>query len=639
VTQIDLIFLLFILFGNMDDHIYKLLDQIEQSKTQLSIEEKKVLITSALPYVNNIPHLGNLIGSVLSADVFARYMRLARPDSEVLFVSGTDEHGSVTELQAAKEGLTCMELCDKYHALQKQAFDWFECSYDTFGRTTNAQHVEITHSIFWSLYNAGFINGKTIEQLFCGSCNRFLADRYVEGICYHCGEAGARGDQCDICGKMVEATLLKDPKCKLCSSGPTIKQSKHLFLNLTSLQGRLEEWHNKSFVDGNTWTHEAITITKAWMKKGLEEKCITRDLSFGVPVPIDDRLKDYAGKVFYVWFDAPIGYISILAEHLNKPLGNRWYFNAPSKSYKDWWCTSTFKDNVELHQFMGKDNIPFHSIVFPSTLIGASANSPTRIEVTRHDNVSVSTEYIQSTQWLLPTAIHSTDYLLYEGGKFSKSLNRGVFCSDAMTSGIPAYAWRYYLLSIRPESGDSSFSWTDFRARINSELSSNLGNFIHRTLTLCHKLCGGIVPHVNREPNPFTDEVWRLEGVYKEQMNAGRLREGLRTVMDISSLGNAYLQKQAPWKKETAKDVADQAIAECCYLIERLAVYLDPFLPSISSQILKFLHLERTKSSLTKNLARNNWLLYKLAEDIYPLIQPIDREQIEHLQRKFGGTQ
>ena len=409
-------------------------------------ETRNVLITSALPYVNNVPHLGNIIGAVLSADVFARYCRLR--GYQTIYIGGTDEYGTATETKALEEGIPCAELCAKYYKLHSAIYDWFGIQTDIFGRSSTWQQTEITHEIFNALYKNGYFFEQSMEQSYCEGCSRFLADRYVEGTCPHCSYTDARGDQCDACGKLLNPVELKEARCKLCRRTPVIRSSNHLFLDLTKLQGVVEEFVDRQSVTGK-WSANSTSISKGWLADGLKPRCMTRDLKWGTPVPVPG----FEDKVFYVWFDACFGYISITANYTEK--------------WRQWWqCNAEEgRPKVELFQFMGKDNVPFHTVIFPSTLLGT---------------VDPNAEE-QSCPWTLLHHINTTEYLKYEQGKFSKSRNIGVFGNDARDSGIPVAVWRYYLLSVRPETTDSTFSWDDFGARNNNELLANLGNFVSRT--------------------------------------------------------------------------------------------------------------------------------------------------------------
>lgn len=396
--------------------------------------EKNILISSALPYVNNVPHLGNIIGCVLSADVFARFSRLCNYNT--LYIGGTDEYGTATETKALEEGLSCQAICDKYYAIHTEIYKWFNISFNTFGRSSSPEQTELCQAMFLKLNDNGFMFTQAVEQLHCENCDRYLADRFVEGGCPNigCNYEDARGDQCDGCGKLVNAIELKNPRCKICGNTPKLKTSKQFFIDLPKLEPLIHHWIKNS---SPGWTHNAQVIGKSWLKEGLKPRCITRDLKWGVPVPLDG----YRNKVFYVWFDAPIGYISIT--------------KAYTKDYEKWWRPEN-GTNVTMYQFMAKDNVPFHSILFPSMLLGANMG------------------------YVTVSHIMATEYLNYEDGKFSKSRGIGVFGTDARDTGIPSDVWRFYLLYVRPESQDSTFSWADLATKNNSELLNNLGNFVNR---------------------------------------------------------------------------------------------------------------------------------------------------------------
>eukprot|EP00108_Taenia_solium_P006803 TsM_000773500 transcript=TsM_000773500 gene=TsM_000773500 len=402
---------------------------------------RNILISSALPYVNNVPHLGNLIGSLLSANIFALYCQTA--GYNVLSICGTDEYGTATEARAQAEGLTPQQLTDKYHKLHCQIYDWFDIHFDYFGRTSTPVHTEITQEIFSDLYDNGFITEASVEQLFCEKCERFLADRFVEGVCPFCKAEGARGDQCDACGKLINAIELIKPQCIACRGSPTVRSSDHLFLDLPKLEEKVDAFFSESVEDPNCkWTQVAQSIARTWLRDGFKKRCITRDLKWGVPVP----LPNFKNKVFYVWFDAPIGYISITANY--------------TKEWRQWWLPSEDVEPVEYFQFMAKDNVLFHSATFPACLLGSNK----KFTLVKH--------------------IIATEYLNYEGKKFSKSRGVGVFGNNAKASGIESNIWRFYLAYIRPETQDSTFSWEDFALKNNGELLNNLGNFINRQVDL-----------------------------------------------------------------------------------------------------------------------------------------------------------
>uniref|UniRef100_A0A1X7UZY2 Methionine--tRNA ligase, cytoplasmic n=1 Tax=Amphimedon queenslandica TaxID=400682 RepID=A0A1X7UZY2_AMPQE len=557
--------------------------------------ERNVLVTSALPYVNNVPHLGNLIGCVLSGDVFARYCR--QRNYNVLYVCGTDEYGTATETKAIEEGLTPKEICDKYFEIHDKVYKWFNIDFDIFGRTSTAHQTRIAQEIFWDLYHNGFIVKDNVDQLLCQTCDRFLADRFVEGICPFCSFDGARGDQCDKCGHLINAIELKSPKCKLCSSEPCIKTSNHLFLDLAKLQDPVNELFMKSS-DQGVWSNNAKIITSTWLRDGLNRRCISRDLKWGTPVPLDG----YTNKVFYVWFDAPIGYISITAGYIDE--------------WEKWWKNP---DEVKLYQFMAKDNVPFHTVVFPASLIG------TKKPYTFLDSIS------------------STEFLNYEDGKFSKSRGVGVFGNDAIDTGIPADVFRFYLLLVRPETQDSVFSWSDFAIKVNAELVNNLGNFINRTLTFLGKNYELVMPPVF----PNDGDIHFLEQInvelqnYIENMEKCKLRDGLKCILSISKLGNGYLQAGEPWKLLKLNNNADKLRADSIIGISTNVVYLlcillYPFMPSAGSDILKQLNVMENCIAIPEAMAPFLAVGHKINEP-FPLFVKLEDSQVLGLKKKYSG--
>lgn len=574
------------------------------SNSQVKVPQeggRNILITAALPYVNNLPHLGNIIGSVLSADVFSRYCRLRGYQS--LFICGTDEYGTATETKALEEKLTCAQLCDKYYQLQKQVYDWFNIGFDYFGRTTTEQQTVIAQDIFLKLYNNNCLLKQSVQQLHCETCNRFLADRYVEGTCPLCKFPDARGDQCDGCGKLINACELIDPKCKICKSTPSIKDSEHLFLDLEKLQPQCQAFLDQSIAEGK-WTPNGISITNAWLQEGLKPRCITRDLKWGTPVPLEE-MKD---KVFYVWFDAPIGYISITANY--------------TKEWEKWWKNPK---QVDLFQFMGKDNVPFHSVVFPCSLLG-----------TKQD-------------WTLVKHISTTEYLNFEGGKFSKSRNIGVFGNNVVDSNIPVSIWRYYLLSNRPETSDTSFQWDDFAAKTNSELLANLGNFANRVIRFLHSNYQSVVPNPQKgyqaiaEQGRESFEGWRERinaqvSVYLESMEVTKLKIALKAALAISTIGNELLAAQ---KLDNAlfnnqRSVCDSVLYEAINILYLLSSLFYPFIPDACEDLLK--QLNAPLSPIPDSYLENSILPGHRIGNPFHLFSRIEPDQVKKLKEKYGGS-
>ena len=503
--------------------------------------ERNILITSALPYVNNVPHLGNIVGCVLSADVYARFARLR--GYNVLYICGTDEYGTSTETKAVEEGITPRQICDKYNKLHEEIYKWFNISFDKFGRTTTEEQTEIAQDIFWSLHKEGYTMQDSVDQLYCTHCLRFLADRFVEGECPLCGYEDARGDQCDACGKLINASELILPRCKICARCPEVRTSNHLFLDLPKLEGRLTNWLEES---SEKWSNNARIIAKSWVKGGLQPRCITRDLKWGTPVP----LEGFQDKVFYVWFDAPIGYISITAQY--------------TEHWEKWWKNP---DNVEYWQFMAKDNVPFHSVVFPCTMLGTNQN------------------------WTMVNRLMSTEYLNYEDAKFSKSRGIGVFGNDAQETGIPADVWRFYLMYMRPESQDSAFKWEDLMMKNNSELLANLGNFINRATKFTKDNFNSTIPEMN-----LNNDDWEMVARVNQELSNyislledAREREAITSVFSISRLGNQLMQHNTPWKLVKGSPMelsrAGTVVGLSVNLACLLSVLVQPYLPTLSAKL------------------------------------------------------
>ncbi|KAI1204234.1 methionyl-tRNA synthetase [Annulohypoxylon truncatum] len=540
--------------------------------------KQNILITSALPYANNVPHLGNIIGSVLSADVFARFSR-AR-GFPTLYICGTDEYGTATETQALAEGVDPATLCTKYNAIHRDIYAWFKIDFDIFGRTPTPQHTEIVQQMFTRLWENGFIEERETEQAYCPAHNSFLADRFVEGECSLCHAAGARGDQCDACGNLLDpleptedtkaesgedrkATgWLVNPHCKLDGATPERRTTKHLYLKLDALQPEVKSWLDNAG-DIKDWSSNAVAITQSWLNDGLKPRSITRDLKWGVPVPTSlPGLSggDYDGKVFYVWFDACIGYPSITKCYTDRD-------DTTGKNWEQWWKNP---DNVSLYQFMGKDNVPFHSIIFPASQLG-----------TRE-------------KWTQVHKLSTTEYLNYEGGKFSKSKSVGVFGNSAKDTGVPVDVWRYYLLSRRPETSDSEFSWREFVDANNNDLLKNLGNFCNRVVKFAHAKLNAVVPDYTKYQDSdggikqFTEEVNGLLQTYISNLNATKLRAGLSTVLSISAVGNKLLQDNKLSNQLLTEDPerCNAVVGVALNHLHLLANILFPYLPETADAIL-----------------------------------------------------
>ena len=574
------------------------------------------LITSALPYVNNIPHLGNLI-QMLSGDVFARFCRSR--GYETLYICGTDEYGTATETRAIEMKKTPRELCDFYYNEHTKIYDWFHINFDKFGRTSNDECTEITQELFKDLDKNGYIKEHTNKQLFCPHCNMFLADRYVHGTCPKCGSEKARGDQCDECGSLLDPTELKNPKCATCGNTPEVRETKHLYIDLPSISKHLDSWMNKASVDGK-WSDNAINITKAWIRDGLNERAITRDLKWGIPVPKEG----YENKVFYVWFNAPIGYISITKQLANE----RVKAGKASFDWKSWWLPEESEEAkgkapVDLFQFIGKDNIPFHTVIFPCTLLGSSHN------------------------WTKLYHMSSTEYLNYESGKFSKSRGVGVFGTDAIETGIKADAWRFYIFYNRPEKQDYQFTWKEFREKYNGELLGNLGNLVNRTLMFVNKYYEGKIPDA-----PVDEEMWAkvrdLEAKITENLEWANLRDAFHQIFEISDIANKAFQDGEPWKTRNENpEAAAKLIHNLCYVIKDLMIMAHPYIPQYAEQILSYLGKQISEPCYGEAPVEGglNWSdlgktegLDKVGETAV-FFTPLDQKTADAFREKFSGSQ
>ncbi|KAF9319924.1 putative methionine--tRNA ligase, cytoplasmic protein rar1 [Podila horticola] len=558
--------------------------------------QRNVLITSALPYVNNVPHLGNIIGSTLSADVYARYCRVR--DVNALYICGTDEYGTATETKALADGVTCQELCDKYHPIHKQCYEWMEIDFDKFGRTTTEEQTKIAQDIFLRLHERDLLVQQAMLQLYCAHCDRYLADRFVEGTCPKCNYDDARGDQCDQCGSLLNATDLINPRCKLDGNRPVQKESQHLFLDLGKLQPQCEAWFEKASAEGK-WSSNGKVITKSWFKEGLQLRCITRDLKWGTPVP----LPGWEGKVFYVWFDAPIGYPSITATY--------------TKEWEKWWKNP---EDVKLYQFMGKDNVPFHTVIFPSSLIGTEEN------------------------WTLLNTLSTTEYLQYETGKFSKSRGVGIFGNNVQETGVPPSVWRYYLLSNRPESNDSQYLWKDFIARNNNELLANAGNFVNRVIKFVNAKYDSKVPSLETAAAPTESDEKLIREVneklksYIEALDNVEIRAGLRLAMEISALGNVYLQENKIDNTlfSEHRDRCDRVVITALNLIYLLSALFFPFMPSTSESIAR--QLNAPVRLLPEEFTIDAILSGHVINKAEYLFKRIDEKMEEVWRAKYGGN-
>ncbi len=514
----------------------------------------RILITSAIPYINGVKHLGNLVGSMLPADLHARYHR-AR-GHEVLFLCATDEHGTPAEIAAAKAGEPVAAYCARMHEVQARLAEGFHLSLDHFGRSSSPQNRRLTQHFAGRLAENGLIEERASSQMWSGTDGRFLPDRYVEGTCPNCGFPDARGDQCDECGKLLDPEDLIEPRSAI--SGATdleLRETRHLYLLQSKLAGEIE-----AFVDSREgWPVLTTSIARKWLHDGdgLQDRGITRDLDWGVPVRRGDGpWPGMEGKVFYVWFDAPIEYIAC---------GEEWSDANGGADWRRWWRRDEGAGDVRYVQFMGKDNVPFHTLSFPATLIGSGE------------------------PWVRVDYLKSFNYLTYEGGQFSTSRGRGIF-QDAALELLPADVWRWWLLSHAPETSDAEFTWEAFQTDVNKDLADVLGNFVSRITKFCRSKFGEAVPESGAWGPAEHALAARIEVLirrYEAQMDGIEIRRAAATLREIWAAGNEYLQAAAPWTMVKTDPVAAATqVALGLNLVRLYGVLSAPFVPGMARDML-----------------------------------------------------
>ena len=562
---------------------------------------QRILITSAIPYINGIKHLGNLVGSQLPADLYARYMR-AR-GHEVMFICATDEHGTPAELAAAKAGKPVAEFCAEMHEVQADIAKGFALSFDHFGRSSSDENRKLTQHFAGRLKSEGLIEEKSEQQVYSHTDGRFLPDRYIEGTCPNCSYENARGDQCENCTKQLDPTDLINPRSAI--SGSTdleVRDTKHLYLRQSQLKDRLSEW-----IDSKAdWPVLTTSIAKKWLHDGdgLQDRGITRDLAWGVPVKDGDNdWPGMEGKVFYVWFDAPIEYIAATAEKFD--------------DWERWWRTDKGAEDVKYVQFMGKDNVPFHTLSFPATIMGS--NEP----------------------WKLVDYIKSFNYLNYDGGQFSTSQGRGIFMDQALEI-LPADYWRWWLLSHAPENSDSEFTWDNFQASVNKDLADVLGNFVSRVTKFCRSKFSEAVPaggEYGDAENTLIADLTTRTRAYEGHMVAMDVRKAANELRGIWTAGNEYLQANAPWTLfKTDPDQAAAQIRLALNLIRFYAVLSAPFIPTASASMMSSMNTldfswpDDVEAALSALPAGHEFVVPEV------LFAKITDDQREEWALKFAGT-
>jgi methionyl-tRNA synthetase len=582
-------------------------------------QPKRYLITSALPYANGLKHIGHLAGAYIPADIYVRYLRAQKRD--VVFVCGSDEHGTAIPIQAIKEGTTAQAIIDKYHPIIEQNFKDLGISFDIYHRTSSPLHHETAQEFFTVLNDKGDLEIKETEQYFDEATNTFLADRFIKGTCPNCGNENAFGDQCERCGKSLSPDELIHPVSTLSGNAPIKKATKHWYLPLNKYEDFLREWILKEHKDN--WRSTVVGQCKSWIDSGLQPRAVTRDLDWGVQVPA----KNAKGKVLYVWFDAPIGYISATKQ---------WAVNH-NKDWKPYW----YEADTKLVHFIGKDNIVFHCIIFP-------------VMLKLHGNI-------------LPANVPANEFMNLEGDKMSTSRGWSIEMDEYINDWIKkdnggeslADVLRYYLTQIAPETKDSEFTWKGFQDANNSELVSIFGNFVNRTFVLMHKLCGGKVPAFHNDLMDDNDKEL-ITSIQQSALSVAHLieeykfRDALFEVIDLARKGNQYLQKKEPWKKVSTgeQQLIDNCLHLCLQLTANLAILINPFLPYTAKKMLhmmkvveKMLEWENAgslKLLKTGYSLRAPELLFRKIEDeeiIYQIEKLKNKSQMQNVESTTPNTE
>jgi methionyl-tRNA synthetase len=495
-----------------------------------------------------VPHLGNLVGSVLSADVTARYYRLKGDD--VLLVSGSDEHGTPIEVEALKQGITPKELTDRNHAIVADLFRRWGASFDNYTRTESPVHKEFVRETLRQIYRNGYIFSQDTEMLYCEHDQRFLPDRFVEGKCPYCGYERARGDQCDNCGRLLETTFLIEPRCVICGNSPIVKTTKHWYIDLSQFADKL----SKYITDNNQLPSNAKNFSLNWIKEGLKPRAVTRDVDWGIPAPFPGA----EDKTVYVWVDAVLGYVSATIEYFKR--------NGKPERWRDFWFDKTAKTLY----FVGKDNIPFHTIILPALLMASGE------------------------EYNLPWNVSATEFLQFKGQKASKSQRIGIWIDEALEL-FPADYWRFFLMAMRPESKDTNFSWDLFLEKVNADLNDTFGNFVHRTLTFINAQFNGEIPQphaLNAEDEAVLRDIREKAEEAAQEFENAKLQSAANTLISISRVGNQYLNEKEPWNLiKTDREKAGTILYVSAQIVKAAAVISSPFIPNSAEALWKELNL------------------------------------------------
>ena len=568
----------------------------------------KILITSALPYINGVKHLGNLAGSMLPADVYARAMRLMGHD--VLYICATDEHGTPAELAAQAADMEVEAYCEKMHEAQKAAGAQFKLSYDYFGRSSAKSNHDLTQHFAHLLEEKGLIEERVSQQVFSNADGRFLPDRYVEGTCPNCGFEKARGDQCDSCGKLLDPIDLIDPYSAVSGSKDVeVRDTNHLYLKQSVLSEDLRKWVNAA----QGWPPLATSIALKWLDEGLRDRSITRDLKWGIPVTDKDgKIREgFEGKVFYVWFDAPIEYIAATQDWAAET-GGEW---------ESWWRTDKGADDVQYVQFMGKDNVAFHTLSFPTTIIGSGE------------------------PWKLVDQLKAFNWVTWYGGKFSTSEKRGVFMDQALDIA-PSDYWRWHLIANAPESSDAAFTWEEFQASVNSDLANVLGNFVNRITKYCAGKFDGKVPE-GGEAGAAEDWLVKELGTRIPQLveyyEAREFRKAMAETRAIWAAGNEYLTQAAPWTHyKTDVEQAAVGVRTGLNLVALFGVIAQPIIPDAAKKILDAMNIPEVNRTWNFRTVQEAITALPIGLEINApdvLFAKIEDADVETWSERFGGDQ
>ncbi len=567
----------------------------------------RILITSALPYINGIKHLGNLVGSMLPADVYARFKR--QQGHDVLFICATDEHGTPAELAARAAGQDVADYCREQHEIQKKAGAEFGLSFDHFGRSSNKPNHRLTQHFAHILEKNGLIEERTDKQVYSIDDERFLPDRYVEGTCPHCDYEKARGDQCDNCGRLLDPTDLKDPYSAISGSkNVEVRETKHLYLLQAQMQERIATWINSK----PDWPQLTKSIAQKWLKEGLRDRSITRDLKWGIPVAYEGKPRPgFENKVFYVWFDAPIEYIAATEEWaLANDKGDEW---------ERWWRTDKGADDVSYVEFMGKDNVAFHTVSFPATILGSEE------------------------PWKLVDTLKSLNWLTWYGGKFSTSQNRGIFMDQALEL-LPADYWRWHLMANAPESDDASFTLEHFASMANKDLADVLGNFVNRITRFCSARFGEAVPSegsYGEAEAALEKELDSKIKSYTSNLEQMEFRKAFADLRGIWVAGNEYLQVAAPWTAiKEDKERAAASVRCALNLIVLFAALSRPVIPFTADKMFAIFGLDPETASRWPSSANEALSRFKGGEAFTPpdvLFAKIEEDQVAEWRERFGA--